>query len=65
MLSWRDQILAEFVPGINKLTLVADPDGLLTEEGMVLKLRQKGFDLIEFTDSITFRYAYEDRKSVV
>lgn len=61
MFSWRDQILAEFVPGINKLTLVADPDGLLTEEGMSYKLRQKGFDLIEFTDSITFRYAYESQ----
>jgi len=61
MTSWRDQILKDFVPGINKLTLVADPDGLLTEERMVLKLRDKGFDLIEFSDSIAFRYAYESQ----
>jgi hypothetical protein len=61
MTSWRDQILKDFVPGINRLTLVADPDGLLTEERMVLKLRELGFDLIEFTDSIAFRYAYESQ----
>ena len=59
MSSWRDAILAEFVPQVSKLTLVADPDGLLTEERLSLALLQRGFDLIEFNDPIEFRYAYE------
>ena len=58
-LSWRDTILDEFVPNVSKLTLVADPDGLLTEERLALALRQRGFELIEFNDPIEFRYAYE------
>ena len=29
--SWRDAILNDFVPNVSKLTLVADPDCLLTE----------------------------------
>jgi hypothetical protein len=57
--SWRNTILNEFVPNVAKLTLVSDPDCLLTEEKLVMGLRERGFDLIEFSDSIEFRYAYE------
>ena len=32
MANWRDSILKHFQPKISRLTLVADPDGLLTEE---------------------------------
>ena len=35
MSSWRDAILNDFVPNVSKLTLVADPDSLLSEEGKV------------------------------
>ncbi len=59
MTNWRDAILAHFVPHVSRLTIVADPDALLTEERLAVELRQKGFDLIEFTDSVEFRYAYE------
>jgi hypothetical protein len=59
--SWRDAILNDFVPHVSKLTLVADPDGLLTEEKLALSLRQRGFDLIEFNDPVEFRYAYESK----
>jgi len=59
--SWRDSILSNFVPNISKLTLVADPDGLLTEEKLGVELRNRGFDLMEFTDPIEFRYAYESK----
>ena len=52
--SWRDSILSNFVPNISKLTLVADPDGLLTEEKLGVELRNRGFDLMEFTDPIEF-----------
>lgn len=61
MTNWRDAILAHFVPHVSRLTIVADPDALLTEERLAVELRQKGFDLIEFTDSVEFRYAYESQ----
>ena len=59
MSSWRDQILKEFSPKVAKLTLVADPDGLLLEEGILQGIRERGFELIPFEDHIAFRYAYE------
>lgn len=61
MSSWRDAILNDFIPNVSKLTLVADPDCLLTEEKLALQLRERGFDLIEFTDPVEFRYAYESQ----
>jgi len=61
MSSWRDAILNDFVPNVSKLTLVADPDCLLTEEKLALELRGRGFELIEFSDPVEFRYAYESK----
>ena len=39
--SWRDHILQAFTPQVARLTIVADPDGLLTEEGNVAELRAR------------------------
>lgn len=61
MKSWRDQILAEFTPGVARLTLVADPDGLLLEEGVLAGIRERGFEVVPFEDRVAFRYAYESR----
>ena len=61
MSSWRDQILKEFIPKVARLTLVADPDGLLLEEGILAGIRERGFELIPFEDHIAFRYAYESK----
>ncbi|MES9933562.1 MAG: BREX-3 system phosphatase PglZ [Candidatus Sedimenticola sp. PURPLELP] len=61
MSSWRDAILNDFVPNVSKLTLVADPDSLLTEEKLAMELRGRGFDMIEFNDPIEFRFAYESK----
>lgn len=61
MNSWRDPILKEFTPKVARLTLVADPDGLLLEEGILEGIRERGFDLIPFEDHIAFRYAYESK----
>ncbi|MGO9308155.1 MAG: BREX-3 system phosphatase PglZ, partial [Spirochaetia bacterium] len=61
MSSWRDQILKEFTPKVVRLTLVADPDGLLLEEGILEGIRERGFELIPFEDHIAFRYAYESK----
>lgn len=59
--NWRDQILKAFTPQVSRLTLAADPDGLLLEEGVLTGVRGRGFDLIPFDDHIAFRYAYESK----
>jgi hypothetical protein len=40
---------------------VADPDGLLLEEGILEGVRKRGFEMIPFEDHIAFRYAYESK----
>jgi len=59
MADWRDTILKNFQKHIARLTLVADPDGLLTEERMLSAIKDRGFDLIPFDDPVAFRFAYE------
>ena len=61
MSNWRDQILKEFTPNVARLTLVADPDGLLLEEGVLAGIGERGFELIQFEDHVAFRYAYESK----
>ncbi len=61
MNSWRDQIFKEFTPRVARLTLVADPDGLLLEEGILHGIREQGFELIPYEDHVAFRYAYESK----
>ncbi len=59
MSNWRDYILQHFCTPAHRLTLVADPDGLMLEEELLAAIRQNGFDLLPFEDSVAFRYAYE------
>ncbi len=59
--SWRSRILREFTPKVARLTLVADPDGLLLEEGILEGIHERGFELIPFEDHIAFRYEYESK----
>jgi len=59
--SWRDEILKEFTPQVARLTLVADPDGLLLEEGVIEGIRERGFEVIPFEDHVAFRYVYESK----
>jgi len=61
MSNWRDQVLKEFTPQVARLTLVADPDGLLLEEDILHGIRERGFELIPFEDHVAFRYAYESK----
>lgn len=61
MTNWRDQILKEFIPNVARLTIAADPDGLLLEEGVLEAVRKRGFEMIPFEDHIAFRYAYESK----
>ena len=59
--SWRDEILKEFTPHVARLTLVADPDVLLLEEGILKGIEERGFELIQFEDHVAFRFVYESR----
>ena len=56
---WREHILSEFTPEVARLTLVADPDGLLLEETLLDAIRRRGFALIGFENIAEFRFAYE------
>ena len=58
---WRDRILREFTPNTARLTLVADPDGLLLEETLLEAIRERGFEILPFDDGMAFRFAYESR----
>ena len=62
--AWRDPIFAQFtreIATVARLTVVADPDELLTEQGVIDGIRQRGFEIVPFEDHIAFRYAYERR----
>src|SRR5690606_5187350 len=50
-----------FTPQLARLTLVADPDGLLLEEGVLEGIRERGYELLPFDDPAAFRYAYESK----
>jgi hypothetical protein len=61
---WRGPILQHFgeaSAGAGRLTVVSDPDDLLTEPGVVERLAARGLELITFGDPVAFRYAYESR----
>ena len=57
--SLHNFIIKEIVPELCNLTLVADKNKLLSDEWLVLELHKRGFELIEYTDPIEFRYVYE------
>ena len=61
MNSWRDAILKEFTPQAARLTIAADPDGLLLEERILKAMAERGFEPMAFEDHVAFRYAYESR----
>lgn len=61
---WRTSILRHFSPEVaasSRLTVVADPDALLVEQGIVEGIRSSGYELIPYEDHVAFRYAYETR----
>ena len=60
-LGWRGEVLREFTPGVARLTVVDDPDGLFAEAGIVEALRARGFDVVPLNDRVAFRFFYESR----
>ncbi len=61
MPDWRDRILTELTPGVARLTLAADPDGLLLEAVLLEAIRERGFEVVTFEDHVEFRLDYESR----
>ncbi len=65
MNNWRDTILNEFTPQVATITVVADPDALLSEELIIQEIQARGFDLVVFDEPIPFRYLFEIKLSSV
>lgn len=58
---WTDRILGEFPPDLVRFWIAADPDDVLLDEHLLSELRERGFEVLPFDDSITFRADYEER----
>ncbi len=61
-LHWREPILQHFCTAIAqacRVTVVADPDGLLQDDLVATRLREYGFDAVRFGDPVKFRFLYE------
>jgi hypothetical protein len=58
---WVDRILKEFPVDLAQLWIVADPDDVLLDEQILSELRERGFAVLPFEDSVAFRLEYEER----
>ncbi len=61
---WREQVLKHFsadIASVCRMTVVADPDGLLLDDTVAGALIQAGFDVVLYRDPIDFRFYYESR----
>jgi hypothetical protein len=61
MNEWTYHILKEFPSDLARLWIAADPDDVLLDEQVLSSLRERGFELLPFEDSVAFRAEYEDR----
>ena len=61
MSEWREQIVRRLVPNTARVTAVSDADGLLRDPGVFQAIQAKGFAIVQFEDSISFRFDYESR----
>ncbi|MGF9964515.1 BREX-3 system phosphatase PglZ [Bacillus rhizoplanae] len=62
--NWRDGILKKFQYQNSKMMLVYDQDFLLNDELLLKQLREEGYEVIRFEDSVSFRYLYEQQYRV-
>ena len=61
MSAWIDRILSEFPADLSRFWIACDPDDLLLHERILHSLRERGFEVLPFQDSIAFRTEYEER----
>lgn len=62
---WVERILREFPAEVVHLWIAVDPDDVLLDERVLGGLREKGFEVMPFEDSVVFRAEYEERYRVV
>ena len=58
---WTDRILQEFPADLSRFWIALDPDGILLDERILHGLRERGFEVLPFEDSVSFRTEYEER----
>ncbi len=58
---WIDRILGEFPADLSRFWVAADPDDVLLDEQILAVLRERGFEVLRFEDSVAFRAEYEER----
>jgi len=61
MNSWRDEILKTITPLDSPIIIASDPDDLLRDEIINRILRDRGYEILFYEDSIKFRYLFETR----
>lgn len=61
MSAWIDRIVREFPSELSRFWIACDPDSVLLDAHVLQALRERGFELLSFEDSIAFRAEYEDR----
>ena len=61
MSAWIDRIMQEFPVDLSRFWIASDPDDLLLDERVLLHLREQGFEVLPFGDSVAFRTEYEER----
>lgn len=61
MNAWTDRILQEFPADLSRFWIACDPDDLLLDERILHSLRERGFEVLPFEDSVAFRTEYEER----
>jgi hypothetical protein len=61
MSAWTNRILQEFPADLARFWIACDPDDLLLDERILHDLRERGFEVLPFEDSVTFRTEYEER----
>lgn len=59
MSNWRNEVLMKFQNLNSVLVLVHDVDYLLNDEIIVGQLKEFGYDIVQFEDSVAFRFVYE------
>ena len=61
MTPWTERILQVFPEDLSSFWIASDPDNLLLDENILRVLRDRGFEVLPFEDSIAFRVEYEER----
>jgi len=56
---WLERILSEFPSDLSRLWIAADPDVVLLDEQILSVLKERGFEVLPFDDSVAFRAEYE------